>query len=627
MHARCHTVAWLAGSLVAAVVALAGAPAARGIADLASAEPRTVDLAAADATLTVISGAPDKEQLGNALAFGDLNADGRRDLVLGAHWGSTGGRNIVGRAYALFGREAWQPSYDLAQQIPGLWSFMGVGREARMGVSVAAGDVSGDGRDDLIIGSLLADPFDQANAGAVYAMFGGPSAGGRVDFLNRSPDLLIAGNSTAMGSDQLGTDVVVGDFNGDGRGDIAAAAVLRTDFEGAVFIWFGPFGKGRVINMRSVRPDRSILGAVPRGFFGTALLADDVDADGRTDLIVAAWSPPPDLEGPTDGGAVHVFRGQTISGATADLRATDADVDIVGPAKATIGGSLSLGQCSCHGQPIVLADLDGDGVRDLAIGAALDDGRRGRVYIVPGPVRGPRIDLARAPHLTLTSTLPEGKLGWSLASGELDGDGQVDLVVALPSASVSIDGATRGEGGIILGLRGPLPMTGTLDVNAVAALRVLGADVNAGGTGVTLGLADTDGDGEDDLHAGFSNAPGMGRRSVGEAYIVHGPILTPPPRPTPPPSPTASTAPTETPRPTADTTATATATATEDDLTPASSASATLAGTTMPSATTDGPGASRTPTDPATADATATQRFDRRIALPFALLYRPRRRP
>lgn len=626
MHPRCHTVFWLAGSLVAAAVAPAGASAVRGVAAITAAQPRTIDLAAADATLTVISGAPDKEQLGNALAFGDLNDDGRSDLVLGAHWGSTGGRNIVGRAYAMFGRDTWQPNYDLAQQITGLWSFMGVGREARMGVSVAAGDVSGDGRDDLIIGSLLADPFDQANAGAVYAMFGGTSAGGRVDFLNSAPDLMIAGNSTALGSDQLGTDVVVGDFNGDGRGDIAAAAVLRTDFEGAVFIWFGPFSKGRIINMRGVRPDRSILGAVPRGFFGTALLADDIDADGRTDLIVAAWSPPPDLEGPTDGGAVHIFRGQTISSATADLSATDADIDIVGPAKATIGGSLSLGQCSCHGQPIVLADLDGDGVRDLAIGAALDDGRRGRIYVLPGPVRGPRIDLAGAPHLTLTSTLPEGKLGWSLASGELDGDGQADLVVALPSAAVSIDGGSRGEGGMILGLRGPLPMTGTLDVNAAAALRVLGADVNAGGTGITLGLADTDGDGEDDLHAGFSNAPGMGRRSVGEAYIVHGPVLTPPPRPTPVPSPTAPPAtPTATPQPTSD--VTATPTTTESALTPTAAASPTVSPTATPSPPTDVPGGSRTPTDPATADAQATQRLDQRIALPFALLYRPRRRP
>ncbi|MEO8082404.1 MAG: hypothetical protein ABI780_01135 [Ardenticatenales bacterium] len=620
---------WLvAASCAVALLSAAWAPPRVHGDDGPPVEPRSIDLAVTAPDQTLIAGAPDKEQLGNDLKFGDLNDDGQPDLLLGAHWGSAGGRNIVGRAYVLFGRSSWPATLDLSQQIAGRWSFMGVGREARMGVSLAAGDVSGDHRDDLVIGSLLADPFDQANAGAVYVMFGGASAGGHVDFLNTQPDVIIAGNSTAFDSDRLGTDVVVGDFNGDGRGDIAAAAVLRQNFAGGVFIWFGPFTKGRVINMRTTKPDRTILGGADRSYFGTALVAADVDDDGRTDLFVGAWAPAP-IEGPADGGAIHIFRGQTLQNATKDLTPADADLSIVGPAGSTLSGALSLGQCSCHGQPIVFDDITGDGVRDLIMGAPLDDVRKGRVYILPGPLVGRRIDVATAPHLTLTSALPEGKLGWSIATGAIDGDGRTDLVVTLPSANVTVGGASRTEGGIALGIRGPLPITGTLDVNALAALRVLGPDVNSGGTGMTVGLADTDGDGIADLHLGFSNAPALGRRSVGEVHIVRGPLIATLSSPTPTASATEAATATATPSPSATVTPTPLPTLPPTDeptATPGDSPTADPGGTATPDGTAATATATGTRVPTSAASAGPTRPFGGRVFLPLSLLYRPRRR-
>jgi len=490
---------------------------------------------------------------------------------------------------------------------------MGVGRESRLGVSVATGDVSGDGRDDLVIGSLLADPFDQANAGAVYAMFGGPQAGGAVDFLQTTPDVVIAGNSTPFEADRLGTDVAVGDFNGDGRGDIAAAAVLRNDFAGTVYVWFGPFVKGRVINTRNVAPDRTIHGTAPRGYFGTSLVAADADADGRSDLVVGAWSPPAGVAGAVDGGAVHVFRGQTISAGPAELAAEAADTVVVGPPAATISGALSLGQCSCHGQPIALADLDGDGHRDLVVGAPLAAGRQGRVYALAGPLRAGHVDLATTPHLVLTSPLPEGKLGWSVAVGSLDGDGHPDLVMALPSANVVAGGGERAEGGLVVGLRGPFALTGTLAVEA-PALRVLGPEVNAGGSGISAALADTDGDGADDLHLGFSNAAGMGRRSVGEVHLLRGPLLSAPASPTPPPS--------ATPSPSATPAATLTPPGT---LTPTATATPAAGATPSPDGT-PSKGAPTSTAPPSPSAAVATVRPGGAIYLPFQLRYL-RRRP
>ncbi|MFQ5459958.1 MAG: FG-GAP repeat protein, partial [Anaerolineae bacterium] len=185
---------------------------------------------------TEILGAPAKDQLANDLRLGDVNADGLLDVLAGAHWGSESGRNIVGRSYALFGRPAWPARIDLAGAGAADWSFMGAGREARMGSSVATADLDGDGRADLAMGSLLGDPFGQVNGGAVYIMFGGPGVGGHVDFLDSEADALLAGSSATEGTDQLGTDMAAGDFDADGHQDLAVAAALRHDFSGAVFV-------------------------------------------------------------------------------------------------------------------------------------------------------------------------------------------------------------------------------------------------------------------------------------------------------------------------------------------------------------------------------------------------------
>ena len=178
-----------------------------------------------------------------------------------------------------------------------------------MGSAVAVGDLNGDKVDDLVLGSVLADPGGQSNGGAVYVMFGGKSVGGFVDFLQSKPDSFIAGGShTAGEADRIGTDLAVGDFNGDGRNDLAVSAVFRDSFRGAVFVWFGPFTQGSSRNLQNQPADWTILGPAPNAYFGAALAAADVNEDGVGDLLVSAYAAGPD--GPRDTGAVNVFFGQ-----------------------------------------------------------------------------------------------------------------------------------------------------------------------------------------------------------------------------------------------------------------------------------------------------------------------------
>lgn len=581
---------------------------------------------------TYFLGRQDKDQLGNDLRVGDVNGDGTLDLVLAAHWGSVAGRNIQGRTYVKFGAPDWPATVDLAQLLAPSWSFMGTNFESRLGSAVATGDLNGDGVSDLALGSVLADPYGQANGGAVYVMFGGPAVKGHVDFLSAQPDAFVAGASRTGGeADRIGTDLAIGDFNGDGRQDLAIAAAFRNDFAGTIFVFWGPFVRGGIYNLQDRNADWTILGPASDAFLGAALVSADLNGDGVDDLLASAYRP--DATSSPDRGAVHVFHGRQDRGGVTDLAGAPADLTVIGPTGSYMGAALSPGSCSCRGQSLAVADLTGDGVPDLLAGAPLAENRLGNAFLIAGPLRTGTIDLAQEPSLRLRGSATDGRLGWTVATGALDGDGQVDLLLAAPWAA---NGAAGGAG-LVFGLRGPLPADGEINVEAGnVALLARGTAAGGGNAGASLVLADTSGDGIDDLHVGLPDSAPLGRRSVGAVYVVRGPLLatlptatlavsaTPPPSPSPtstavPSSPT-SPSPTDTlPPPTSPTeppTATPPASPTPASRSTATRSTAT-ATTTVPATAPYTPPPSASPTPDPTAG------HPRTIFLPFA--HKPRR--
>ena len=175
-----------------------------------------------------IMGEHEFSNLGESLAsLGDVNGDGRGDLLIGASQVSLFQRPYAGATYVVFGRAAG--SVDLRR--PGGAAYRIAGPpagedQARAGLAVAAiSDVNGDGRTDSLIGAPGAGRRCSAEEGAAYVVFSQPSP------VPLDLDALGAAGyeiSGAAPEDFVGTGVAsAGDWNGDGRGD---ALVLRTDF-------------------------------------------------------------------------------------------------------------------------------------------------------------------------------------------------------------------------------------------------------------------------------------------------------------------------------------------------------------------------------------------------------------
>lgn len=256
------------------------------------------------------------DQLGRALACGDFNGDGFADLAIGVPGENNLGRNNAGGVNVIYGRPSglhWNGNQFWRQSI----ALTGNPTETddMFGASLAVGDFDGNGSDDLAIGVPGETLSGHANAGAVNVLYGNPD--GLSYSSNQFWHASVAGLGTSFAAgEKFGHAMAAGDFDGDGRDDLAIGVPGRTvgtiALAGAVQIIHGSPSALSVAGARTFDqnspniPDFAEFGDQ----FGYAVAARDFNNDGLADLAIGA---PHDSVGAlAEAGVMHVIYGDTL---------------------------------------------------------------------------------------------------------------------------------------------------------------------------------------------------------------------------------------------------------------------------------------------------------------------------
>ena len=465
---------------------------------------------------------------------GDINNDGVDDLIIGAYRADPNGSNS-GSSYLVFGRSSGFGSSLALSSLNGINGFRidGVATNDLSGRSVSsAGDVNGDGVNDLIIGAVGADPNGD-QSGVSYVVFG--RRGGFSSSLALSNLNGINGINGINGfridgvarGDFAGISVSsAGDINGDGFDDLIIGAE-RTDLSGvdsgSSYVVFGRssgFGSSLALSSLDGSNGFRIDGVAAGDFSGASVSsAGDVNGDGFDDLIIGAYRAGPN--GSRSGSSYVVFgRGDGFSSSLA-LSSLDGSngfrINGTNP-DALFGISVSSA-----------GDINGDGFDDLIIGAtgATPRGdRSGSSYVVFGREGGFSSTLNLSTLDGSNGFRIDGAAAFDFSgrsvsnAGDINGDGVDDLIIGAPGADPN--GESSGSSYVVFGRRGgfsSILALSSLDgsngfrIDGVAASDFSGYSVSNAG--------DINGDGVDDLIIGARNADPNGSFS-GSSYVVFG---------------------------------------------------------------------------------------------------------
>lgn len=439
-----------------------------------------------------------------AVAVCDVNGDGKDDLIAGL----PRARRDSGQVQVFLANTAGElpvtPSFTINAYQP----------STRFGAALAcAGDVDGDGYNDLLVGAglydlewdLAADTLASAtnrDEGAVFIYYGSATGLDTTFSATNDPVDTIFGQLDTM---RLGYSLAgAGDLNNDGIDDILIGAYAYTDplnpvaNAGAVAIYYGAdsgipaaTGRTRGIPTGSGAPDKLVQSPSGQreGLFGYSVAsAGDLNEDGYQDFMVSA----PGESVDTVVGKVHIFFGAPSTSGYTFYR--------------TLPGRDSSGR---FGAALAAGDFDGDGQTDIAIGAD-QEGLGGAIFIYHGTGTG--IGNSFAQQLSGPAF---SRTGAALAVGNFNGpaDTYDDLIAGAPVYTVG-----QTNEGAALAFYGS--DTGLVD----SAAWLVESDIESAFFGSALATGDFNGDGADDAAVGAYSLSDSSATAFGGVYAFYAKI-------------------------------------------------------------------------------------------------------
>jgi FG-GAP repeat protein len=424
-----------------------------------------------------------EDYFGYSLSAGDYNGDGKDDLAVGVPGESIGILSTVGAVNIIYGSDSGLSANALLPTQ--FWTQDSTGIEDdseprdAFGWSLSSGDYNGDGKDDLAVGVPQEDIGILSDVGSVNIIYGSASGLSAHPLLGNTVVASQLWNQNSNGvqdnaetGEWFGYSLSSGDYNADGNSDLAVGVPLEdisvngiAPSTGAVHVVYGS-ATGLTVTAATQAQfwtqNSSGMEGIAEGddYFGYSLSSGNYNGDNSSnskidDLLVGV--PGEDIDANNDGiddiingGAVNV-----IYGSSSGLSSTG-----VSPVQFWTQNSTGMeGDAEIDdlfGFSFASGDYNGDGNDDIAIGVPREDmsvagigGDTGAVNVIYGSALGlSTIGVTPAQFWTQNSTGIQGiaelndNFGWSLSSGDYNGDGKDDIAIGVPQEDVDLEVGT-----------------------------------------------------------------------------------------------------------------------------------------------------------------------------------------